>query len=186
MVGKTLVVCASGPSLRAAQVQLAVDAGVGVIACSDAVRITGDRAIALVAADAAWWKAHAEFRLIDIPKWTAAPSWQGLSDCIERVDNAPSGVNSALLGCIVAVNYGATRILLLGVDLHSPGDHFFGLHPESLRASTAQRFEVFKKQFSQFSPRGVEIVNCSPGSALSAYPRGDIAALLAESSAVAA
>lgn len=91
-----------------------------------------------------------------------------------------SATNSGLLGVKVAVLMGATTVLLCGFDLHSPGEHFFGRHGGSLRSTTAQRMEAFKRQFERYQPRGVEIINCTPGSALRVYPTASLNACLAE------
>lgn len=132
---------------------------------------------ALASCDASWWKNNQEAMGFAGRKFTTAPDWQGLSE-LERVTGVASGTNSGLLGLMVAVKLGATRILLLGYDMR--GTHFFGPHPAPLRNPNAARFEVFKKQFEGYKPHGVEIINCTPGSALRAYPMGDLHACLAE------
>lgn len=91
---------------------------------------------------------------------------------VERFSGAMSGSNSALLAMQIAVSKGAKRILLFGVDL--TGKHYFGDHPAPLRNPSAQRFEIFKKQFAAYQPKGVEIFNCSKSSQLRAYPAASL------------
>jgi hypothetical protein len=79
------------------------------------------------------------------------------------------------------VMLGATRVLLLGFDLG--GTHFFGPHPEGLKNTKLHRFEQFKRQFASYRPKGVEIINCTPGSALTCYPTATLDACLAEPAA---
>lgn len=147
-----------------------------VVAVSDAYRLA-PWAEAMASCDAAWWRNNPAALEFGGRKFTSAPDFQGLSE-LERIQGVPSHTNSGLLGLMVAVQLGATKILMLGYDMH--GTHFFGPHPAPLRNPNAARFEVFKRQFTNYRPRGVEILNCTPGSALTAYPTADIDACLAE------
>jgi hypothetical protein len=168
-------VLATGQSLSQEQAD-AVQGRCKVVAVSNAYKFA-PWADALASCDASWWKNNPEALDFAGRKFTTAPDWQGLSE-LERVPGVASGTNSGLLGLMVAVQMGATRILMLGYDMH--GTHFFGPHPEPLRNPNAARFDVFKKQFERYKPRGIEIVNCTPGSALRAYPMMDFESALAE------
>jgi hypothetical protein len=168
-------VLATGQSLTQDQAD-AVNGRCRVVAVSNAYKFA-PWADALASCDASWWKNNPEAMEFAGRKFTTAPDWQGLSG-LERVPGVSSGTNSGLLGLMVAVKLGATRILLLGYDMQ--GTHFFGAHPAPLRNPNAARFEVFQKQFSGYKPRGVEIINCTPGSALRTYPMGDLHACFAE------
>lgn len=166
-------VLATGPSLT----QEVVDelrGRVKVIAVSNAYALA-PWADAMASCDASWWKNNPDALKFSGRKFTSAPEFQGLPE-VERVKGVLSGTNSGLLGLMVAVQLGATRILMLGYDMK--GTHFFGLHPAPLRNTKAARFEVFKHQFAKYRPRGVEIVNCTPGSALTAYPKVELSAAL--------
>lgn len=184
------IVVATGPSLTKDQVasvnrwRLCCGSG----CCGDATRTDEDRVViavsdaykrvsadALVSQDPAWWKRYPEamefagrkFSTNEIPG-------------VERVTNSgaiTTGTNSGLLACFVAQReFGATRILLLGIDLH--GSHYFGPHPPELKNTTAARFLVFQRQFRQWSHSGIEVINCAPGSALDCFPRGELDACL--------
>jgi hypothetical protein len=131
---------------------------------------------ALVSADRAWWKHH-------VPdfagrKFSAMPV-HGIDT--EQLPGVVMGTNSGLLAVQVAVSLGAKRVLLLGFDMG--GTHFFGPHPEGLKNTKPHRFEQFKRQFADYRPRGVEIINCTPGSALTCYPTATLDACLAEPAA---
>lgn len=150
-----------------------------VIAVSDAYRLA-PWADALVSSDRGWWRIH-------------NPEFQGLKfsgvpvEGVTRVEGIVGGSNSGLIALKVAVSMGAKKILMLGYDM--AGSHFFGQHPEPLRNTKPIRYEVFKKQFSQYRPKGVEIINCTPGSALTCYPMAkleDVLESLAESETDAA
>jgi len=154
-------VLASGPSMN----QQTADAVRGkelVIAVSDAFRLA-PWADALVSSDAAWWVENQEAHDFPSRKFSAAPVFG-----VERVPDASLDSNSGLLAIKVAVSLGAATVILLGYDMG--GTHFFGKHLEPLENTTEHRFRSFCRQFAQYHPEGVEIVNATPGSALRAYP----------------
>lgn len=159
---------ATGPSMSQA-VADAVRGKCKVVVVSDAVRLA-PWADVMVSSDLKWWKHHEpefagpKYATVEIPHTD-----------IKRFDTE-TATNSGLLALKVAVSLGAKRVLLLGYDMG--GTHFFGPHPEPLRNTKPERFEVFKKQFAGFAPRGVEIINCTPGSALDCFPRGELDACL--------
>lgn len=168
-------VLATGPSLTLSIADSVRDR-CHVVAVSDAHRLA-PWADALASTDGKWWKAHPEALEFAGRKFTAAPSFVQL-DGVERMP-VDTATNSGLLGLMVAVKLGATRVLLCGLDMHSPGQHFFGRHPSPLRHSEQRHLELHKRQFAQYKPRGVEIINCTPGSALQAYPMGNLETELA-------
>lgn len=163
-------VLATGPSLASEDVEC-VKGRFRVIAVSDAFRLA-PWADALVSADAAWWKAHPDAKDFAGEKWGAVHDFNNVP-YVQKL-NVGTGFNSGLLGIMVAVRMGAKRICLLGFDMHSPGQHYFGEHPKPLRPTTAGRMEAFKRQFERYKPKGVEIINCTQGSALTCYPMGNI------------
>lgn len=130
-----------------------------VIAVSDTWQLA-PWADALVSADAGWWRHKAP--QFDGPKYTL-----GTFPDVEKLE-APMGTNSGLLGVMLAVKLGATKVLLLGVDLH--GTHFFGQHKAPLRNPKPDRLEIFKRQFAEYRPKGVQIFNCNEKSSLTCYP----------------
>jgi hypothetical protein len=147
----------------------------GVIAVSDVYRLA-PWADALVSQDGAWWKHHT-------PEFAGRKFGGPRTELkgIERVE--PGGIiasstNSGLLACHVAMTvFHAKRILLLGVDMR--GTHFFGPHPKPLNNTSEPRFDLMKKQFAKWSHRGVEVLNCTPGSGLTCFPSADLETVLA-------
>ena len=178
----TWAVLASGPSMSQA-IADSVKGRCKVAVVSDVYKIA-PWADALVSTDAAWWLHHKEALNFEGLKFGAMPEFRPVPG-VERV-MADTSTNSGLLAVMVAVQLGAKRVLLCGVDLHSPGDHFFGKHPAPLKSTTADRMGVFKRQFSAYRPKGVEIINCTPGSALHTFPKGNLEDCLAQSSVLAA
>lgn len=164
----TFSILATGPSMSQALAD-ALRGKAKVIAVSDAYKLA-PWADAMASQDAAWWAEHPEAMRFDGRKFSGAPV-----DGVEKMEftgGLISGSNSGLLACHVAVMLGAKRILLCGFDMR--GSHYFGPHPEPLKNTTPGRFEVFKKQFAQFRPAGVEILNCTPASGLTCYPVAEL------------
>lgn len=162
----TWAVLATGPSMSQS-VADAVRGKCRVVAVSDAYKLAPWADI-LVSTDEAWWNAHPEAQGFAGARYTGAPLHRPIRG-VERLPTATTGTNSGLLGCHAAYAMGATRLLLCGFDMR--GDHFFGRHPAPLKNTTPDRFVALRKQFSFWAPRGLEIVNCTPGSALRIYPQ---------------
>lgn len=168
----TWAVLATGPSMSHAVAAQAQDV-MPVVAVSDAYTLA-PQARAVVSTDSAWWAAHPH--AVEHPgrKFCAAPSFQPVLG-VERLPVA-THTNSGLLGVMVAIKLGAKRVLLLGFDMH--GEHYFGQHAAPLKNTTEMRFQQFRRQFAAYRPMGVEIINCTPGSELTCYPRGELESYL--------
>lgn len=164
----TWAVLATGPSMSQS-VANAVRGRCCVVAVSDAYKLA-PWANVLVSADKAWWDHNPEALRFPGKKYGAMPEFNAVPG-VERF-RVSGGTNSGLLGLMVSVHLGATKVLLCGFDMHSPGEHFFGRHPKPLKSTTADRMAAFRRQFMTFKPKGVEIINCTPGSELKVYPMG--------------
>lgn len=175
----TVVVMATGPSLTPAQCHLVRQAGVAAIAVNDAYRLA-PWADVLYAADAQWWHAHAQdalkfsglkltadrtvtYRHVIKMKQTGKEGYDPEPGCVR------TGGNSGYQALHVAIQAGARRVVLLGYDMG--GAHFFGRHPHPLRNTPEHAFANWIRRFPALNGRGAEIVNCTPGSALTCYPR---------------
>jgi hypothetical protein len=172
----TFAVLATGPSMSQALADYVRDK-CRVIAVSDAYKLA-PWADALVSNDSAWWREHKDAMQFAGRRFCGTAYQQ-----LERIKpdgNYPSGCNSGLQGMRAAGLLGATRILLLGFDMH--GTHFFGLHPAPLRNTTANRFMVHIAQFRKW--KGCPVINCTPASALKQFPFMDIRQALDDTSAV--
>lgn len=91
----------------------------------------------------------------------------------DRQDHIRSGRNSGFQAVQVAGHFGAKRILLCGFDMHgNGGQHYFGDHVH--RKGHEARFDWFLETFyssvEAFEARGIEIINCTEGSALKCFP----------------
>lgn len=163
-------VLASGPSMCQGVADF-VRGRCSVVAISDTWRLA-PWADVLCSTDYSWWRHHPEALEFKGLKFSGMVDYQKVEG-VERIPGE-SSTNSGLLGVKVAVRLGATKVLLCGFDLHSPGAHFFGKHPEGLRSTAPGRMEQFKVQFAAYQPLGVEIVNCTPGSSLHCYPKSTL------------
>lgn len=157
------IVLATGPSMSQALADSIRDCG-KVVAVSDAWRLA-PWADVLASTDAAWWRHHK-------PEFAGRRFSAVNIEGVERLLKTPDGTNSGALGIAVARHLGAKRIVLLGFDGH--GSHFFGPHPEPLKNTTPQRQAVHMLQHDRQAvfcrEAGVEVWNCTPGTAIKSYP----------------
>lgn len=169
------VILATGESMTQEQADF-VRGKCRVAVVSDAYKLA-PWADALISNDAAWWRVHPE-----------AIKFAGRKFCgtnfagTERAKLLPgfqSGSNSGLVAMMVAEKLGATKILLLGFDMH--GSHFFGQHAAPLRNTTPSRFSVHRNQFKRW--RGCPVINCTPNSSLKCFPMDTIQNALARAEA---
>ena len=182
------IVAATGPSLTAQVAEQCV--GQHVVAVNDAYRLL-PWAEVLYACDPDWWDVHHGCPGFAGEKWSshdpgnnndklAIATRYGLRLVGGRDGEGfsldPSvinyGSNSGFQAINLAILMGAKRILLVGFDMHTRGPrHFFGDHPEPL--SNYMKFETLVPFFSRAAkllPPSIEIVNCTPGSALDCFP----------------
>lgn len=130
----------------------------------------------LAATDRAWWAAHPDALCFAGRRFSAQDV-----DGVQKL-SAPlisSGSNSGLLALEAARRMGAQRIMLLGYDMR--GTHYFGPYDNGLKNTPPDRYTVFQRQIAQWAHgcRGLEIVNCTPGSALTCFPHAPLEAALA-------
>lgn len=165
-------VLATGQSLTREQVELCLAHELKLVAVSDAWRIAPEADI-LVGSDAAWWRHYPEAKTQGGIEYCAAAEWD---TCRVQRMGARFGINSGLLGIMAAVRHGAEDIILLGFDMH--GSHFFGKHPAPFHNSTQVQFDSFQREFAEYHPEGVGIINCTPNTHLKAYPRHNLEQVL--------
>lgn len=168
----TCAVLATGESLTPDQVSIVHGAHTQgrckAVAVSNAYQLA-PWADALVSNDLRWWQNN-----------QGALSFAGRKFCgstyksTERLKSTmmfPSGSNSGLQAMRVALMLGATRIILLGLDMR--GTHYFGRHPSPLKNSTTADFNRMMSQFRRWKS-DAEVINCSPGSALKMFKSADL------------
>ena len=150
-------------------------------------------------ADARWWAWHKDkpaFQafagdkvtientgaLVDDPAVFMLHNY-GTTGLSEKPNGLMTGQNSGHQAMNLAVLLGAKRILLLGFDMKA-GErgqmHWFGDHPIPTQASSfSAMLHNFGKTLKPLAAAGVEVINCTPGSALACYPRRSLDEALA-------
>jgi hypothetical protein len=191
--GGTVLVLGSGPSLTQADVTLAAAHVEAVIAVNDSYKLIPD-ATCLYAADPHWWKWHHGAREHTMPNKGRYPAFTGrfrytltshagtyAAHGVEVLKRGPEtglsldptrvalGRNGVYQAINIACHFGATRILLLGVDMH--GGHFFGSHPNNSGPPFSICLERFKTLIDPLKQAGITLINCSRQTALKCFPR---------------
>ena len=184
--GETCAVLAAGPSMNRETCER-LKGRCRVIAVNNTgIPTAGQPAMApwadvLFASDAKWWNTYRgeamKFAGIKIggaqvPRWDGLHrlSFSGRAPFDERPTHVVTGSNSGDRAVHIAAQFGATRILLFGFDMKEVGKqrHYFGNHPAPL--NHRGRFHIWIKHMRMLAAalerRGVEVVNCTPGSAL--------------------
>jgi hypothetical protein len=187
--GRTVAICASGPSMSADVVDQLRAAAVPTIVLNDTFRLA-PWADMLYAADVMWWVRHeAEALKFEGLKVTAMPN-QRFPDllCLQRTGdqgydpepgNVRTGGNSGYQALHVAIQAKAARVLLCGYDMTAAaGAHWFGKHPAGLRNTDPGSYARWIPRFTALKGLGSTIVNCTPGSVLQAFPKADLAEAL--------
>ena len=94
----------------------------------------------------------------------------GLSESPEVIHY---GSNSGFQALNIAYLLGAKRIILLGYDMKiakSGKAHWFGDHPDKVRSNYQSWWSRFSVVADQLKGK-VEVINCSPDSALQCFPK---------------
>lgn len=104
--------------------------------------------------------------------WILGQAGAGLS---RKANLVHFGSSSGYQAINLAYLWGAKRLLLLGFDCNAPAGkrHWFGDHPKPLRQDHpyAKWVQNFTKLACDLRTEGVEVVNCSPRSALTCWPK---------------
>lgn len=92
----------------------------------------------------------------------------------ERPDHLGWGTNGGFAALDLAAKFGAARIVLLGFDMrvvdgreNCHDRHTAAMHPGRYESQFVRDFERLPPQLKR---RGIEVVNATPGSALSTFP----------------
>jgi hypothetical protein len=194
------IVAATGPSLTEEVAERC--RGQHVIAVNDAYRRL-PFADVLYAGDGDWWEVHQGCPDFRGEKWTVHHPrvTPGNAAIAERYGlNAMGGAGqidapgfsltpgrihygncSGFQAINLALLFGATRIQLVGFDMRVVNGrrHYFGDHPAPLgNACTYEHFLPAFNAAAKLLPPHIQIVNCTPGSALRCFPMGDLEAVL--------
>ncbi len=167
-------VLAPGPSATAEQAARVAAAGLPLGAVGCAYQLAPNAEF-VASSDRGWWRNYP-----DALKFPQRFAMMQVADVEQvAVPGLASVVNSGVLALECAKRSGATCVLLLGVDMH--GTHFFGPYKTLRNTQPAQR-EQHKRQYAEWGRlnQSVRVVNCTPGSALECFEKGELDACLAE------
>lgn len=197
--GECVAIIASGPSAKNANIE-ALRNRIHVIAIKKSVELC-PWADVVYGCDAAWWQNDAK----------GLPNFDGLKLCyapevckafkdVYRFDikktthniltDQPgvigSGGNSGFQALNIAVQFGATGIILIGFDMNSRDSslHWYG-HNKWLGSSNPIEFNfrLWRRSFADAVPKlakmGVDVVNTSPNSELAGFRRATVEEALA-------
>lgn len=195
--GGSVILIANGPSLTSAQVNTArniwAEGRAHAIGINDAYRIA-PWVDALYACDPEWWHVHIKaVRDTNIVSlycqdeetcdryglwWTPGKHKAGLSTAASCIHY---GRHSGFQALNVAFHLGARRIMLLGYDCrtHNGMTHWFGDHPGVLHQKSS--YDGWAAAYADAVPMlraaGVEVFNCTPNSAITAFPHTTLSAV---------
>lgn len=103
------------------------------------------------------------------------------------LDDSPGiwwGGNSGIQGLNLLIKAGVRKIAMVGFDMRVDlGLHFFGRHVRPLNNPSRDSVRKWRARLDGEAPRlaaaGIEVINCSPISALTAFPKMTLAQALA-------
>lgn len=189
--GQVCVAIASGPSATLQNLDKVRDLGLKCIAVCTSFQLA-PWADVLVSCDAAWWRVFSEkvvdfrglrisiepvYDVHDVHKVTSVIGTNSLLTDEYGVIGRCEG-NSGFYATNLAVQFGVRKIILVGFDMSlDNGVHWHGKYEKETGLVNPYPSLVAKWRFAfdgvaeQFKANGVEVVNVSQTSALTAYPK---------------
>lgn len=195
--GRTIAVLGAGPSLTAADIERVRSAGWPMVAVNNAHELAPDAAVHFFT-DVRWHRwygqsaAYRAFRGIraTLENWRIAASDPDLRALINHAREGLcftpgricNGGSSGYAAMNLALQLGAARLVLLGFDMRPAPDgrtHFFGDHPTATPPEVyALMLSYFPTMLPELKARGIEVINATPGSALTAFQVRPLSELL--------
>ena len=195
--GECVAIIGAGPSAKREDVDQLRNR-IHVIAVNESYRLA-PWADAVYACDIAWWRLHKGLKEFEGLKLshdkTACREYALEHVAIENVagdellTDKPSyvgaGGNGGFQAMNLAVQFGATGIILVGIDCSlEHGPHWHGRHHYQMNNPAPSNVKRWKKAFEEAAPRlkalGVDVVNCGGAkSALTGYPKLTVGEALA-------
>lgn len=186
--GITVAVMASGPSSSPQARHLLSAAGVPVIATNNTGKLGCDL---LYAADVSWWMHEDNLWALSAEAVLVTASVSvpfrkvnkievtGLHGYDPVVGQIRTGANSGYQAIHLAIQSGASKVLVLGVDMTlKHGVHWHGPHKNGLSNPSERFFQRCLPMFSALrkaaDEREIDVVNCSPLSAVDAFRKSTV------------
>jgi hypothetical protein len=187
--GRTVAILASGPSTKKAGVHLLKDR-ITTFAIKRNVELA-PWAEAVYGCDYPWWKSvrglpdfkGAKFAYADRAcdqfgcQKVKIPDVKADRLVFDEVGSVGAGGNSGFQALNLAVQFGASRVILVGFDF--TGEHWYGRNNWQGGGNPSEsNFKRWRTTLDAAAPvlaeRGVEVVNASPNSTVKAYPKRSI------------
>lgn len=195
--GECVAIIGAGPSAKREDVEQLRNR-IHVIAVNESYRLA-PWADAVYSCDLAWWKLHKgldEFaglklthdrvacRTYPALKHIAIENVAGDEILTDRPSYVGAGGNSGFQAMNLAIQFGATGIMLLGIDCNlEHGEHWHGRHPYHMNnpaPSNVKRWRgAWEGAAGKLAALGVDVVNCGAKSALQNYPKMTVLEALA-------
>jgi hypothetical protein len=195
--GQTGVIVASGPSAKDVPLELA--RGVARFITINSSWQLAPWADVLYGCDFAWWRSVGgcpEFLGLKISQDRRAinEAWGIKKIDLKRGDNTIEferpgivgwGSNSGFHSLNLAIQFGCSKILLVGYDMRLDGGlHWHGSHPKGMNNPNITNIAIMRSAVDgvakSIAERGIRVINCSPVSALENYPKMEFAEALSE------
>lgn len=179
--GQDCAVLASGQSMCREVVETVRRSRVRVIVINNTHELAR-WADMLYAADATWWQQY-HAKTAGFLGFKVAAEETPFTDVLRVVPSGKEGFdpdpgairtggNGGYAAIHIAAHAGCRRILLCGFDMH--GKHWHPRHEYPLRDAGQGIFKRWIARFETLAPelakRGIEVLNCTPESALSCFP----------------
>jgi hypothetical protein len=195
--GECVAIVGAGPSAKREDVEQLRNR-IHVIAVNESYKLA-PWAEVLYACEFAWWNLHKgldEFAGLKVAfdaiacnhypalKRVYIENKAGNEMLFDRPGYIGAGGNSGFQAANLAAQFGAAGIILMGIDCNlEHGEHWHGRHPYHLNnpaPSNVRRWrEAFDSAAGKLQALGVDVVNCSPISALKNYPKMTVGEALA-------
>jgi hypothetical protein len=194
--GATAVIVAGGPSTKDVPIERARHVA-HVITINTSWQLA-PWAEVLYGCDYAWWNSVngcPEFAGLKLSADVRAirDEWGVKKIDLKRGDNTIQfdtpgivgwGSNSGFHSLNLAIQFGCSKILLVGYDMRLDGGlHWFGSHPKGLNNPSVSNIAIMRHAVDgvakSIADRGIRVINCSPVSVLENYEKMDFAEALA-------
>jgi len=192
--GECVAIVASGPTAKSAGVEK-LKGRIHVVAINTSWELV-PWAEMMYACDIGWWQLHRGGTAFpglrvtqDIMACTMFPGSKLIRIEVNTADDVllfkefgsvATGGNGTFQAFNLMLQMGVAGIALIGCDMF--GDHWHGRHPPPCTNPDERNLERWRKAFDDAAPvlaqRGVDVVNCSQMSRITAYPKMTIDQML--------
>ncbi len=188
--GETVAILASGEGINRGVVNAVIGAGCKTIAVNRTVELAV-AADMLYAGDGPFWQVHplarhfpgvkvclfadgvSSRRSCMPPEGVHMLRWSGVTGFDPDPSYIRTGKNSGYAALHVAAHTGARRILLCGYNMGAKNWH--ARYAPPLRNTKPEQYAIWRPMFGGLARAlaglGIEVLNCTPDSALDAFPK---------------